>query len=213
MRIFINANAEQEKEINSKIIDEKMEITFGRELPGIIEHKNFDAFFILDENIENVNFSGFEDKPVFINSVIEPLSQLQLPKNVSRINGWNGFLQRDIWEVVSDDKIATGKFFNEAGWKVIFVKDVPGMVAARVICMIINEAFYALKEKVSAKEEIDLAMKLGTNYPYGPLEWADKIGLENVFNLLKKLSENDERCIPSFSIDKMSADINRRNDN
>ncbi|MEO5650820.1 MAG: 3-hydroxyacyl-CoA dehydrogenase family protein, partial [Ginsengibacter sp.] len=74
---------------------------------------------------------------------------------------------------------------------------------ARVISMIINEAFYTLKENVSTKKEIDLAMKLGTNYPFGPFEWAEKIGLENVFNLLKKLSEKEERYIPSFSPDKM----------
>jgi 3-hydroxybutyryl-CoA dehydrogenase len=54
--------------------------------------------------------------------------------------------------------------------------------------MIVNEAFIALKEGVSTKEEIDIAMKLGTNYPYGPFEWAEKIGTERIKNLLSKLS-------------------------
>ncbi len=59
--------------------------------------------------------------------------------------------------------------------------------------MIINEAFYALGDDVSTKEEIDVAMKLGTNYPFGPFEWGEKIGLQNIIELLKKLSENDKR--------------------
>ncbi len=45
------------------------------------------------------------------------------------------------------------------------------------MAMIINEAWHALAEEVSTKNEIDTAMKLGTNYPYGPFEWAEKIGL------------------------------------
>ena len=53
--------------------------------------------------------------------------------------------------------------------------------------MIINEAFIALREGVSTKEEINTAMKLGTNYPYGPFEWAGKIGIERVNALLDKL--------------------------
>jgi 3-hydroxybutyryl-CoA dehydrogenase len=63
--------------------------------------------------------------------------------------------------------------------------------------MIINEAFFALGENVSTKEEIDLAMKSGTNYPYGPFEWSEKIGVENILNLLKKLSEKEERYFPA----------------
>src|ERR1700710_2457559 len=49
----------------------------------------------------------------------------------------------------------------------------------RVVAMIINEAYYALDAGVSSKESIDLAMKLGTGYPYGPFEWADRIGLRS----------------------------------
>jgi 3-hydroxybutyryl-CoA dehydrogenase len=54
--------------------------------------------------------------------------------------------------------------------------------------MIINEAYFTVGEEVSSKREIDIAMKLGTNYPLGPFEWADKIGLSNIYKLLLKLS-------------------------
>jgi len=61
--------------------------------------------------------------------------------------------------------------------------------------MIINEAYYALGEEVSSKAEIDTAMKLGTNYPLGPFEWGAKIGLHNIYRLLKLLSVEDDRYI------------------
>lgn len=199
MRIFINANAEQEEEIKSKGYSKNAEIFFGRNLPQVSEHKNVNAFFIFDKKPTEINFKEFGEKPVFINSVVETLMQLQLPPNVSRINGWPGFLQRKIWEVASENKVLSKKIFDALEWEIIFTKDEPGLVAARVIAMIINEAFYAFKENVSTKKEIDLAMKLGTNYPFGPFEWAEKIGIQNVFDLLKKLSEKEERCIPSFN--------------
>ena len=59
--------------------------------------------------------------------------------------------------------------------------------------MIINEAYFSLSEKVSSKEEIDIAMKLGTNYPYGPFEWSQKIGLKNIYNLLRILEKEESR--------------------
>jgi 3-hydroxybutyryl-CoA dehydrogenase len=63
--------------------------------------------------------------------------------------------------------------------------------------MIINEAFYALSDNVSSKQEIDVAMQLGTNYPFGPFEWADQIGVNNVLKLLDKLTETDRRYTPA----------------
>ena len=65
--------------------------------------------------------------------------------------------------------------------------------------MIINEAFIALKEGVSTKEEINTAMKLGTNYPQGPLKWADQIGLDLVLAVLTSLHDTfrEERYRPA----------------
>jgi 3-hydroxybutyryl-CoA dehydrogenase len=201
MRIFINASSEQETEIRSKNVEKNIEISYSKHLPLLNEYTDFDIFFILDERIENVDFEKFEKKPVFVNLVSNTLSKLKLPGNVSRINAWNGFLQREIWEIVPPDNIDAKKIFSGIGWQIIIVKDEPGMVAARVISMIINEAFYAFSEKVSTKAEIDMAMKLGTNYPFGPFEWAEKIGIKKVFDLLKILSEKEKRYIPSFNVD------------
>ena len=63
--------------------------------------------------------------------------------------------------------------------------------------MIINEAYFALESNISTKEEIDIAMKLGTNYPFGPFEWSKKIGLKKIYLLLNELSKQDKRYEPS----------------
>jgi 3-hydroxybutyryl-CoA dehydrogenase len=66
----------------------------------------------------------------------------------------------------------------------VCVEDGVGLVTPRVICMIINEAYYTLEEGTASRDDIDLAMKLGTNYPFGPFEWAKHIGTSNVIELL-----------------------------
>ena len=77
-----------------------------------------------------------------------------------------------------------------------------GLLQARIIAMIINEAYYALEENVSTKEQIDIAMKLGTNYPYGPFEWSEKIGIEKIYFLLEKLSAQNKRYTIAAAIKK-----------
>jgi len=69
------------------------------------------------------------------------------------------------------------------------------MVTPRIIFMIINEACYTLQERTATIQDIDLGMKLGTNYPLGPFEWADKIGIKNVYETLLAVYEDtkDER--------------------
>jgi 3-hydroxybutyryl-CoA dehydrogenase len=159
------------------------------------QYATADAFFILDENA-SINYAATA-KPVFINSVIITLEELNAPANVFRINAWNGFLQRPVWEIAGRVDDNSKMIAEKIGKKVVTVKDEPGLVAAKIIAMIINEAFFAWGENVSSKEEIDTAMKLGTNYPYGPFEWADKIGIAAIFKLLHKLSLSDKRYQPA----------------
>ena len=59
----------------------------------------------------------------------------------------------------------------------------------RAISMIVNEAYFALGENLATKEAIDLAMKNGVNYPMGPIEWGEKIGLKYIIDLLTEYSE------------------------
>ena len=62
-------------------------------------------------------------------------------------------------------------------------------IFARVLGGIINEALWTSNEGVATTHDIDTAMKLGTNYPLGPIEWLEKIGVEKVQCLLSALNE------------------------
>lgn len=135
---------------------------------------------------------------VIINYVSGTLAAM--PSNFVRVNGWPGFLQRPVAEVAvsnDDQKDKVIDVFRQFNKTVEFVADRPGFITASVVSMIINEAFISLGENVSTRSEIDTAMKLGTNYPYGPFEWAEKIGVENIFSLLTTLSSEEPRYSPS----------------
>jgi 3-hydroxybutyryl-CoA dehydrogenase len=61
-------------------------------------------------------------------------------------------------------------------------------VAARVLATIVNEAASAVADAVATPAAIDTAMRLGTNYPSGPLEWGERIGLDHVLHTLDALN-------------------------
>ena len=161
--------------------------------------KNAAAWFDLRDEAYKADHSASE-APVFINSVTIPLSEVVGGGNIIRVNGWSGFLEKDTWEIVGEVNEKAENALKALGKKYIRVNDEPGLVSARILSMIINEAFFAEEEKVSSREEIDIAMKLGTNYPWGPFEWAEKIGLKNIYALLEKLSLTDPRYTPSTGL-------------
>ncbi len=202
MKIFVYGNEEQQNEIVSNFPAADFIFSFKNRLPESDEYKNHDAFLILSDFSDAMDFTLYENKPVLINAVTETLSVFNFPSNISRINGWPGFLQREVWEIASHDGERIENIFKNFSRRIFFVKDEPGFVAPRVISMIINEAFFALGENVSSNEQIDLAMKLGTNYPLGPFEWVQKIGIEKIYSLLKKLSEKEERYLPAPALVK-----------
>jgi len=188
MQLAVKASQEQQEEFLSKSIPANISIIWVKE--NIPEA---DAYFDLLVEEDGAAFSSVNNKPVFVNAVIETCKTL--PANCIRINAWNGFLKRELIEVATNGTIKNEaeKILNNLQWKFEWVIDEPGMIAARIIAMIINEAYFGLGDEISSKEEIDIAMKLGTNYPYGPFEWSKKIGLKKIYDLLKKLSQSDNR--------------------
>jgi 3-hydroxybutyryl-CoA dehydrogenase len=82
---------------------------------------------------------------------------------------------------------AAERYFSGLGKHVEWVRDTPGLVLGRIVCQVINEAAFALQGGVGAAADIDTAMRLGLNYPRGPLEWAEAIGLEHVLAVLDGL--------------------------
>ncbi len=76
----------------------------------------------------------------------------------------------------------------------------------RVLCMLINEAVDALYYNVATREDLDMAMTKGVNYPKGLLQWADEVGAEKVLNELQQLYSEyqEDRYRPSVLLKKMA---------
>ena len=198
MNILIVGDDEQIEEIGQETLKAETSFFFQKTIP--VDVQKFQVIFILNRKLTDRELTVFENQSIIINDVIGPLPMESLSNKIARFNGWPSFLKNDVWEVVSDYEEEFRDIFALFHRKALFVKDNPGLISARVISKVINEAFYALHENVSSKEEIDLAMKNGTNYPYGPFEWSEKIGLKNIYNLLSAMSVTDKSSFPAFTI-------------
>jgi 3-hydroxybutyryl-CoA dehydrogenase len=73
------------------------------------------------------------------------------------------------------------------GWIPLEVKDLPGLVVARTLSMLINEACDAVNQGVCTMDSADKAMKLGVNYPSGPFEWLKDWSKKEVIQILNAL--------------------------
>ena len=190
-------------EIYKRLIASSTEVQWIRvaDMDEFQKHGNAEALFNLSTNSSNINYSGII-VPVFINSIDKTLSEITGSQNILRINVWPGFAEKEIWEIAGKKTPAAEDVLKNCKKKFIFVPDEPGLVSARIIAMIVNEAFFAKGENISSENDIDVAMKLGTNYPHGPFEWGKLIGLNNIYSLLKKLSVSDPRYIPAPELEK-----------
>ena len=99
------------------------------------------------------------------------------------------------------------EFFRRLGKETARVADAAGLIFPRILSLIINEAARALDEGVAGAEAIDSAMRLGVNYPSGPLRWADRIGLDEVLAVLEGAHREtgDDRYRPSPLLKRMAA--------
>lgn len=196
MIVAILADDEIKAEIIDKGYSDAVEVIWADSLQSlrVIEA---DAYFdlLFDNDSERISRLKFLlPKPLFVNAVV-PTGNL-LPPGFMRINAWPTMMKRSLVELaaIESDNIGNIKeIFDEIGWAIQVVPDIPGMITPRIISMIINEAWFSLAENISTREEIDTAMKLGTNYPYGPFEWGDRIGLHRVRDLLKELQKTGMR--------------------
>ena len=73
------------------------------------------------------------------------------------------------------------------GKQVSVLKDIPGMVLARTVAMLANEASLLVQEEVADAAGVNLAMRKGANYPQGTLEWAEQWGFSSVVETLENL--------------------------
>jgi 3-hydroxybutyryl-CoA dehydrogenase len=99
------------------------------------------------------------------------------------------------------------EFLKRLDKNTLRVKDTAGLTFPRILSLIVNEAARALEEGVAGAEEIDVAMRLGVNYPKGPLKWADEIGLDEVLAVLEGLQREtgEDRYRPASLLKKLVA--------
>lgn len=209
MRLVVLANELQKQELLASGISDNCKIDWINSSKEFSSFPDADAIMdlLFEENGYDVaHLKSFLRKIIFVNSITKTISEIDFP--FIRINGWPGFFKRNIAEIAcrnETNKKEVEKILSLLNKQPEWVPDIKGFISARVVSMIINEAWFALEENVSTKEEIDIAMKLGTNYPYGPFEWGEKIGLRNIAGLLSELSITEKRYLPAPLLTKEAA--------
>jgi 3-hydroxybutyryl-CoA dehydrogenase len=177
------------------------------------EHRDAEKFldthdlifdFIIDEEPSEIEIFQNKSIMVFFNTCKISLGDLahyvnnRMTFTIFGFNGMPTLLNRSIFEVAvwkDKDLPKLQQVCQLLKTEHLLVSDRVGLVTPRVISMIINEAYYTVQEGTATREDIDSAMKLGTNYPYGPFEWCHRIGIRHVYELLEALWEDtrDER--------------------
>jgi len=86
----------------------------------------------------------------------------------------------------SDETLAIAKEWGKSiGKDVIVVNEAPAFAVNRVLCTMLNEAFYVLGEGIASAEDIDKGMILGCNHPIGPLALSDLVGMETLLRVIE----------------------------
>ena len=117
------------------------------------------------------------------------------PESVIAMHFFNPVHKMPLVEIIRglETSEATAQFVEQAakrmGKETVTVNEFPGFVTSRISALVGNEAFYMLQEGIGTPEEIDKAIKLGLNYPMGPFELADLVGLDTRLNNLRYLYE------------------------
>ncbi|MDD5168667.1 MAG: 3-hydroxyacyl-CoA dehydrogenase NAD-binding domain-containing protein [Syntrophales bacterium] len=88
----------------------------------------------------------------------------------------------------SEETLEAAKAWGKSlGKEVIVVKEAPAFAVNRILCTMLNEAFFALDEGVATAEDIDKGMVLGCNHPIGPLALSDLVGNETLLRVMEGL--------------------------
>jgi 3-hydroxybutyryl-CoA dehydrogenase len=208
MKILAIGSMNRIKELKEKLLGVACELTCidDSDLLSANIHQ-YDAIFDLkfDEKKQQLKYyAGLKNIPVFVCAVKKALDQAVYEYNgkitchLIGINALPTFLNRNLLEVSMhqpESEATLISWMESFKWSYKLVQDRVGMLTTRIIFMIINEACYTLQEGTASKEDIDTSMKLGTNYPFGPFEWANQIGVKHVYETLEALYQDthDER--------------------
>jgi 3-hydroxybutyryl-CoA dehydrogenase len=128
-------------------------------------------------------------------SITKIAGATQRPDRVIGMHFMNPVPMMKLVEVISglatsaETLAATNALAARVGKTALSAKDSPGFVLNRILVPMVNEAIFVLAEGISSAEEIDEMMKLGGNFPMGPLALADLIGLDTVLSVMQVLHE------------------------
>ncbi len=207
MNILVVGDPKNQDELSAKFSDAHEILAFD-DLTEVTETAFFKAdvvfdFFIAEEPEALEFYEQRPDLPIFTHLAMSSFGNISIYKHpdnntVFGFNGFPTFINRSLLEcslLHESDKPQLEDLAKRLGTDYELVEDRVGMVTPRIIFMIINEAYFTVQEGTATREDIDLGMKLGTNYPFGPFEWSQQIGLENVVELLEAIYEDtkDER--------------------
>jgi len=214
-KIFILGEKSIKDELR-KMLGSKCEVSdeLNNTIDVIIDSTNYPK----EKKKENIEYTDKHSKggvPFFTSSLCVPVSEQstfsKYPKRLIGIGLYDTFSEAKLLEIapskINDIKILENaeSFLKETGINYVKVPDRTGLVFPRILSMIINEAAQVYSENTASKEDIDTAMKLGTSYPFGPLEWADKLGIDLVYNILSSLQNefSEDRYRPHPSLKEM----------
>jgi 3-hydroxybutyryl-CoA dehydrogenase len=145
-------------------------------------------------------------------SLTELAGETRRPERVIGMHFLHPVSRVDLVEIVrglktSDETFQRTKRFVEEVLRMtgIMVYESPGFVTTRLINVLINEALHVLAEGVASAEDIDTAMRIGYDFRYGPLEMADRFGLDAVLTAMERMFREygDIKYRPSFLLKKM----------
>ncbi|MEC5147572.1 3-hydroxyacyl-CoA dehydrogenase family protein [Chitinophaga sp. 212800010-3] len=201
MNILVIADAQRFEELQGKEIAGRHEIQWKTSLEEVLSLRSFDLVLdlIFDDRPENARvYAKNPGIPVLAGmvktSLTEVMNQYAFEQgfNIMGCNFLPGLINTPVLEVSLIDEgqqAVLDDIVYQLGWEYALVSDAVGMVTPRVICMIINEAYLTAEEGTASREDIDTSMRLGTNYPHGPFEWSERIGIRHVYEVLKAVHE------------------------
>ena len=123
-------------------------------------------------------------------SITEMASVTKRPDKVIGTHFFNPVPVMKLLEIIccyqtSPETLEAAKAWGKKiGKEVIVVKEAPAFVVNRILCLMLNEAFFALDEGLASAEDIDKGMMLGCNHPIGPLALADLVGLDTLLRIM-----------------------------
>jgi 3-hydroxybutyryl-CoA dehydrogenase len=143
-------------------------------------------------------------------SITEMASVTKRPDKVIGTHFFNPVPVMRLLEIIrcyqtSDETLEAAKAWGKKiGKEVIVVKEAPAFVVNRILCLMLNEAFYALDEGLASAEDIDKGMMLGCNHPIGPLALADLVGLDTLLHIMEDLyKELGDKYRPALMLRKL----------